>query len=101
MKRRHISDRERFSIIQNDEEFKHFCLACGRPATDIHECFMGRNRQNSKDYGLCISLCRQHHDEAHRDKYARRFYEQLGKQAFLFKVGDIEEFKAIFGRYYE
>jgi len=101
MKRQHISDRNRFSIIQNEEEFKHYCLVCGMPATDIHECFQGRNRQKSKDYGLCISLCRKHHDEAHKNPVLRREIEQMGKHAFLEYWGDIEQFKEVFGRYYE
>lgn len=96
-----IKDSERYSIIENEEQFGQRCHKCGAPYPDIHECFGGINRQKSKDYGLCVSLCRKHHDEAHKNPVLRRELEQMGKHAFLEYWGDIEQFKEVFGRYYE
>ena len=95
--KKHISDRQRFSVVTS---MMSVCIECGRPSHELHECFCGRNRQKSKDYGLVVPLCADHHRMAHRNPYNRRKYEQMGKAAFL-KDHTIEEFKEIFGRYYE
>lgn len=96
---KHVSDRDRFSIVQK-EGFKEWCMECGAPSSEIHECFGGYNRQNSKDYGLTVTLCRACHDKATNNPEMRRKYQQLGKAAFLQNCGDIEEFRFIFHRYY-
>lgn len=97
---RHISDAQRFSIIESDDDFKQYCHRCGAHTSELHECFGGRNRQNSKDYGLVVTLCRRCHEIVHLRPNERHIYEQIGKHAWLHKYGDIEQFRAIFGRYY-
>lgn len=63
-KHKRIKDSERFSIIQDNMDICYFCrrpLAKGEGA--IHECLSGTaNRQKSKDYGLVVRLCFNHHD---------------------------------------
>ena len=96
---KHIKDSERYSIVQL-QGFKEECFICHKPSSDIHECFGGYNRQASKDYGLCVSLCRACHDRAHNDKEARRHLEQVGKRAFMEWYEDLELFRKVFHKYY-
>lgn len=68
---------------------------------DIHEIFHGTaNRQKSIQTGLCVGLCRFHHDAVHRNKDMDLRLKQIGKKAFLRNHSE-EEFIAIFGRAYE
>ena len=99
-RRKHISDSQRFSIIEPDEDFKQYCHLCGTPTSELHECFGGPNRQKSKDYGLVVTLCRRCHELAHSSHEIRHRLQQEAKGAFLQKVGNIETFRKVFGRYY-
>lgn len=59
--KKHISDSERFSIVQPELDY---CFVCRKRGVRLfkHEVFGGANRQNSKDYGMVVALCFNHHD---------------------------------------
>lgn len=77
---KHLRDRDRFSIITDDLSR---CYECGRPRTDLHELMFGTaNRGKSKDDGLVLPLCREHHRIAHTDPKVRRKYCELAQRAF-------------------
>ena len=97
MRRKRIPDNKRFSIIHDMES----CYFCGGRPVDIHECFHGTaNRRKSIENGLCIALCRMHHDAAHHDRAFDKVVKMIGKRAFLENHTE-EEFIKIFGRSYE
>lgn len=95
-----ISDSQRYSILTND--LKH-CIICGTPNVNLHEIFGGRNRQNSKDYGLVIPLCQQYHHNQyeckgiHFDKELRDKWHKIGqKKAMDYYNLDIDDFIKMF-----
>lgn len=91
-----VSDANRFSIIHDMK----YCYFCKRKPIEKHEIFGGyARRQLSKNYGLVIGLCKDHHDKAHSD---HEFAEQLhiiGQQAFEKKYQDLD-FLEVFGKNY-
>lgn len=99
---KHIRDNQRYSILTDD--LTH-CIICGRPYVNLHEIFGGRNRQNSKDYGLVIPLCQElHHNQyqckgIHFDKKLRDYWHKKGQKAFILKYPN-EKFLSIFKRNY-
>lgn len=98
LKKKHVSDANRFSIIQDDLSY---CLKCGKPRRALHEVFNGNaERQKSKDYGMVVALCERHHSLAHRNGQFTRELKQMGQSIFEEKVGSREEFMRIFGRNY-
>ena len=38
-----------------------YCIVCGKPFAETHECFGAANRNNSIKYGLQVRLCAEHH----------------------------------------
>lgn len=72
----------RYSLFTDD--LKH-CIVCGMPYPDINEIFMGRNRNNSIKYGMCIPLCRFHHSQYHIDRGMQLYWMNKGKDEFLKK----------------
>jgi hypothetical protein len=40
---------------------KDRCAICGKPFSELHEVFYGKNRQNSIAWGMQIRLCEEHH----------------------------------------
>lgn len=72
-------EKKRTSILQKSKK----CYICGSEKDlDIHECFGGKNRQKSMEYGLVIYLCRSHHSKVENNedmklqikKYAQCIY---------------------------
>lgn len=51
-------ERKRYSIIT--EDLTH-CFICGCTPVDMHEVYGGCHRLASMKNGLCIPLCRRHH----------------------------------------
>lgn len=82
---KHIKDNQRYSLFTDDLEH---CIICGRPNVNLHEIFFGRNRQNSKDYGLVIPLCQEfHHNQynctgIHFDIELCEYWHQVGQRKF-------------------
>ena len=98
---KHIKDNQRYSLFTDD--LKH-CIICGKTNVNLHEIFYGRNRQNSKDYGLVIPLCVEiHHNQInqtgiHFDPDLCEYWHKKGQQKFN-EVYD-EDFETIFRRNY-
>lgn len=72
-------EKKRYSIFTEDLEH---CILCNTTNVDINEIFMGRNRQNSMKYGLCIPLCRTHHRQYHNDRKMQLKWMQLAQKKF-------------------
>lgn len=77
------------------------CYLCGDRATDTHHIFNGAMRKKSEEYGAVIQVCRECHNEIHKN-YALR--EQL-KAEFQHRIMvdhnlTIEEFREIFKKSY-
>lgn len=90
-------EKNRYSILTEDLER---CYLCGKPASDIHEVYGGRNRQQSMRYGFCIPLCRNCHILIERDVNLD-FEMKLKMQLFYEKTHSRDEFLKIIGRNYE
>lgn len=74
------------------------CWFCNTPFNlDRHELFRGPDRKKSKLFGLWIRVCREHHNMAHRKKYADELHV-LGQIEFEkhWKL----DFMEVFGRSY-
>ena len=67
-----VSDADRFSILQ---PVMDRCFYCSWPGGDIHEIYGGAYRERSKAEGMCVKLCRYHHD---KDRKQSRNKYQLG-----------------------
>ena len=100
MKKKHIKDSERYSIITDN---LNQCIICGRTNINLHEVFGGRNRQNSKDYGLVIPLCQElHHNQykclgIHFDEELRDYWHKKGQQiAMEYYNWSKEDFRKVF-----
>jgi len=100
----HIRDNQRYSIITND--LMH-CIVCGRGDVNLHEIFGGRNRQNSKDYGLVIPLCQEYHHNQyksigiHFDKKLMDYWHIKGQEIAMQHYNwTEEEFRKIFYKSY-
>lgn len=87
-----VSDSNRFSIIHNMES----CFICKRYPIEKHEIFGGSFRQSSKNYGLVIALCAEHHREAHKHGSLDKYLKQIGQQFFEEKYSR-EEYMKVFG----
>jgi len=86
-------ENKRYSILT--EDLDHCIIHKDITAVDINEIFMGRNRQNSMKYGLCIPLCRCCHRQYHNDRDMQLYWMKRGLEAFL-KDYSIDDFKNIF-----
>lgn len=100
MKKKHIKDSERYSIITDN---LNECIICGRTNINLHEVFGGRNRQNSKDYGLVIPLCQElHHNQykclgIHFDEKLRDYWHKKGQQMAMEHYNwSKEDFRKVF-----
>lgn len=116
MKKKHIKESERYSIIQEDYtpvRKEGRCWACKRYLRKgegaSHEVFWGTtgNRQKSMDYGLVVRLCFNHHDRGsvisvhHNPKgVLNRELQQLAKKKFI-ETYPNEDFLEVFGKNYE
>lgn len=85
-------EKNRFSLLTDDLDN---CYVCGEPACEINEIFLGRNRQNSMRYGMCIPLCRKCHNEYHRNRNMQVKYMVEGYFKFI-DVYSYDEFKSVF-----
>ena len=115
-KKKHIKDDERFSIVQDNFTLPKFdvgnCFICKRYLRQYegaaHEIFWGNaNRQKSKDYGLVVRLCVNHHDRSspisvHHNPIGslNKWLYEKGKEAFKREYPG-EDFLKVFGRNYE
>ena len=106
-KRKHIKDKDRFSIIQDELDY---CMICRRYLGEgghLHEVFWGSaNRQKSKDYGLVVKLCFNHHDRqsiisVHHNPQGKmnKWLQQQAREAFENHYPN-EDFIEVFGRNY-
>ena len=92
-----VSDSNRFSILQPDMDR---CYICSGPPDDIHECIPGNGKRDlCKSLGLCVSLCRKHHDEAHRNKEMAAMLKAHAQLAFE-RTHSREEWMELFRRNY-
>lgn len=89
-------EKNRFSILTDD--LKH-CIICGVISPDINEIFMGRNRQNSMKYGLCIPLCRKHHQDFHNNRDLQLKWMKLAQEKFEEVYPNIEWLKIFYKNY--
>lgn len=76
------------------------CIMCDKPKDNLHEIFMGKNRQNSMKYGFVIPLCYYHHLFCHKDSHIQEFWHKQGQIYYEKELGSREEFIRIFGRNY-
>ena len=90
-------ERQRYSIMVDDLDV---CFRCGKPATDIHEVYGGRNRQQSMKYGFCVPLCRLCHSFIEQDVQTDFNLKWLVQCKFE-ENHTREEFIKIIGRNYE
>lgn len=82
---KHVSDRNRFSIIQPDMSK---CFICGGIASEKHEIFNGGGfRQRSKDWGMVIGLCSTCHRNVTENIEPRLRIKQMGQIFFEAKYG--------------
>lgn len=91
-------EKNRFSILTND--LIHCVVHNNIIADDINEVFMGRNRQNSMKWGLCIPLCRPCHDKYHIDRKMQEYFMKEAQIKFEETYPD-EDFLKIFLRNYK
>lgn len=76
------------------------CIICGKPKQNLHEIFMGRNRQNSMKYAFVIPVCIGHHRICHNNIQIQEFWRKKGQLYFEKSIGSREEFISIFGMNY-
>ena len=90
-------ERHRKSVFTNDLTK---CIMCGKPKDNLHEIFMGKNRQNSMKYGFVIPVCIEHHQICHKSAQIQEFWHEKGQLYFESEIGSRKEFISIFGRNY-
>ena len=76
------------------------CIICGKSKDNLHEIFMGKNRQNSMKYGFIIPVCIEHHRICHNNSQIQEFWHKEGQLYFEKNIGSREEFISIFGMNY-
>ncbi len=77
---KHVTDSERFSIIQPNLDR---CYICGATNIHKHEMIPGTaNRQKCKDYGLVVALCPRHHSIAHENTELSLYLKCKAQRAF-------------------
>ena len=96
-KTRSTLEKHRYSIIYQDLSK---CAVCGlNKGIEINEVFMGRNRNNSMKYGMCMPLCHEHHEQFHNDREMQLYYMKMFQTRFE-ENGSHEEFMNIFKKNY-
>lgn len=102
MKRKKVSDKDRFSIITSE---MHRCYICGRlGGMHKHEIFFGSGkRELSKKYGLVVPLCGSCHEfgkeAVHNNREQDLKLKAIGQRAFE-KHYPKKSFLEVFGRNY-
>jgi hypothetical protein len=65
------------------------CVVCGDPATDMHHCISGSGmRRQHESVATCASVCRQHHNLAHRGSFCTLESLHLWAQGMAYTVAD-------------
>lgn len=82
-----------------------WCIECGAPGAETHECFGGSRRNMSRLYGLTVRLCTDHHTgtagvHGKDGKELREWCERFGQRKFEREHGTREDFIRLFGRSY-
>lgn len=96
-----VPDNKRFTIMCNQLEH---CIVCGRIHPEKHEVFFGNPyRERSKQYGLVLPLCYEHHrgdHGPHKCHVVDEKYKKAAQTAWEQIYGSREDFISIFGRSY-
>ena len=88
---------KRYSILTNNLKI---CYICNKnEKKDLHEIFVGANRQKSIIWGLVIPVCRKCHREWETNKELRKKIQQYAKEEFIKKYTK-EKFREEFGKNY-
>lgn len=96
-KTRSTLEKKRYSIIYQDLSK---CCVCGlNNGIEINEVFMGRNRNNSMKYGMCMPLCHEHHEMFHNDREMQLYYMKMFQSKFE-ETNSRENFINIFKKNY-
>lgn len=76
-------------------DYKKNCIFCYRPTTELHHLvYGGANRRISDDLGLVIPVCRECHNEIHKNGLCGKMSKYMGELLFeLNQVADEEEIK--------
>ncbi len=82
-----------------------WCIECGEPGAETHECFGGSRRNMSRLYGLTVRLCAEHHRgttgvHGKNGHLLREWCEKYGQKKFEKEHGSREHFIRLFGRSY-
>lgn len=104
-KRDKVADKDRTSILVPKLDR---CFLCGQPSVEIHEVFYGvANRSKSKEDGMCLPLCRDHHNGkngVHNDSYidlkVKQFAEKVWINAYSDSEHGIDAFIKRYGKNY-
>jgi hypothetical protein len=77
------------------------CYLCGDRASEIHHIFNGAMRKKSEIYGATIPLCRECHDEIHKNATERLGLKAEFQKKIMAEQGwSIDEFREIFKKNY-
>lgn len=64
-------------------DFEELCVICNKPAVDTHHCINGTaNRRIADKADLTIPLCRQCHDDIHRNNKMLVMTKIIGQLAY-------------------
>ena len=77
-----------------------YCPDCGRPATDCHHIYEGKNKTLSEKFKLMIPLCHEHHMALHNDQEMNNYFKRRGQIAWEEFIGTRAEFIEIIGKNY-
>lgn len=78
-----------------------YCFFCGNPETVRHEIFQGKNRSNSKKYGLWLTVCPACHRMIHEDSAVSNNLKQLAQEIAMASYNwETEDFRKVFGKNY-
>lgn len=94
---KHVSDRKRFSIIQDDMSR---CFICKAPVAEKHEVFYGSAfRTKSKDWGMVVGLCHICHMNIHDNQRNDEALKRIGQRVFEDRYGH-EKYMEVFKKNY-
>lgn len=91
-------EKNRYSVFSNDIER---CYLCGSIyKLTWHEIYVGKNRQNSMKYGLCLRLCLNCHSKEQENSQFNDYWHKQGQLYWEENIGSREEFIKVFRRNY-
>ena len=80
------------------------CYVCGGRATEMHHIFYGTaNRKIADKYGYVVPLCHECHQGSrgvHFNKGLDHALKVMGQQDFIANLGDLSDFRRLFGKSY-